>query len=79
MTICLFALAHSYVVAAALDGGTQVISFVLNFVSVYAGCRHALLMASASRPFSAPLGQHMVSQIGGAMVSIVNTNFLNIV
>ena len=25
---------HSYIVAAALDGGTQVISFILNFVSL---------------------------------------------
>lgn len=59
--------------AAALDGGTQVISFVLNFVCTHSDMTHVLLLILAFdflRLYSEQQEQPMPSQHGGATISI---------
>ena len=60
----------SYILAAALDGGTQVISFILSFVSIELHKNKLFINRAQYRPCLVPPVLRTPSLIGGAMVSI---------
>lgn len=63
---------HSYIIAAGMDGGTQVVLFILNFVRIAEAMLDLRLHNNSRvikrRPSLGPLAMHTRSLSGGVMV-----------